>query len=99
MSELRNFLLGYFEAQYTLLKSHQPEVIGHFDLCLLWTPSISLRSREWKDVWTLVERNVKYVIDYGGLFEANSAALRKGWNTSYPSEDVLNVSSVLVTGL
>lgn len=32
------------------------------------------------------------MINYGGLFEANGAALRKGWETSYPSREVLEVS-------
>ena len=94
-TQLTAFLLSYFDAQYEMIKSHQPEVIGHFDLCLLWTPDLSLRSSELSCVWAKVERNVGYAIDYGALFEANAAALRKGWKTSYPSGDVLQVSPSL----
>ena len=96
LAELRPFLLAYFEAQYELLTTHQPEVIGHFDLCLLWTPDISLRSPDLMCVWEAVERNVRFVIGYGGLFEANAAAIRKGWTTSYPSRDVLDVSCLVL---
>ena len=87
-----NFYRAYFDAQYDVLRTLKPEVIGHFDLCLLWTPERSLQGEEMDEVWEKVERNVKYAISYGALFEANSASLRKGWPTSYPSPDVLNVS-------
>lgn len=91
VEELRPFLLAYFDAQYELFTIHQPEIIGHFDLCLLWTPGISLQNPELEGVFKKVERNVRYVVGYGGLFEANSAALRKGWETSYPGREVLEV--------
>jgi histidinol-phosphatase (PHP family) len=92
ISELRVFLLDYFEAQYEMLQALQPEVVGHFDLCLLWTPNVSLRSEELAGVWEKIKRNVSYVVGYGGLFEANAAAFRKGWETSYPGKDILKVS-------
>ncbi|WOO77378.1 putative histidinol-phosphatase [Vanrija pseudolonga] len=84
--ELEPFLIAYLDAQYKLLQRHQPEVVGHFDLCLLWCPSASLES-----VWDRVKRNVEYAISYGALFEANAAAIRKGWSTSYPTPNVLRL--------
>lgn len=93
LSELRPFLLAFFDAQYRLLQTHQPEVVGHFDLCLLWTPDIPLGSDQLEGILENVERNVEYVVGYGGLFEANSAAFRKGWGTSYPSREVFQVST------
>lgn len=92
MDDIRTFLLAYFDAQYDMLQTHQPEVIGHIDLCLLWTPDISLRNERLQAVWEKVIRNVEYAISYGGLFEANAAAIRKGWKTSYPNPDILQVS-------
>lgn len=94
--DIRTFLQAYFDAQYEMLQTHQPEVIGHIDLCLLWTPEISLKSDEMAEVWEKVVRNVEYAIEYGGLFEANAAAFRKGWKTSYPSPDILRVSCLLI---
>ncbi|GMK55436.1 hypothetical protein CspeluHIS016_0204920 [Cutaneotrichosporon spelunceum] len=84
--EMRPFLEAYLDAQLGVLQAHQPEVVGHFDLCLLFAPEASLKS-----VWDRVERNVRYAVGYGALFEANAAALRKGWMTSYPSPDVLQL--------
>ncbi|KAL1412887.1 hypothetical protein Q8F55_000636 [Vanrija albida] len=85
-AELEPFLIAYLDAQYHLLQRHQPEVVGHFDLCLLWCPGASLES-----VWDRVKRNVEYAISYGALFEANAAAIRKGWHTSYPTPNVLRL--------
>ncbi|OXB38516.1 hypothetical protein LQV05_002677 [Cryptococcus neoformans] len=83
------FFEAYFDAQYDLIVTHQPEVLGHIDLCSLWIPNISLMQQE--RVWQKVIRNVKAVIAYGGLFEANAAAIRKGWDTSYPCRDILQL--------
>lgn len=95
--ELRKFLDKYFDAQYVMLQRLQPEVVGHIDLCFLWTPSIDfLLAEEFKQVRHKVERNVSYVVKYGGLFEANSAALRKGWSTSYPCRDILRVCHLII---
>lgn len=96
--QLELFLLKYLEAQYEMIEYLEPEVIGHFDLCLLFNPGYSLKGRGKEEIWRKVERNVKRVIDYGGLFEANGAALRKGWETSYPSKEVLEVRQIIFLG-
>ncbi|EPT00907.1 hypothetical protein FOMPIDRAFT_1162212 [Fomitopsis schrenkii] len=79
-------LCSYFDAQYDLLTRFHPEIVGHIDLCRLYTPT--LRFRDYPVVWDKLERNVRYAIDYGALFELNAAALGKGWDASYPGEDV-----------
>lgn len=84
--QVDKFLEAYFDAQYAMLQRHKPEVVGHIDLCLLWIPQIKLTK-----VWEKVRRNVEFAISYGALFEANAAAIRKGWTTSYPSRDVLRL--------
>lgn len=80
---------AYFESQHTLIEQYRPEVIGHFDLCLLFNPDLDLQSEPL--VWNKVKRNVKLAISYGALFEVNSAALRKGWSTPYPSPPILKL--------
>lgn len=92
IEDIKTFLLEYFDAQWDMLQL-RPEVVGHFDLCLLWTPDIELRVRGMEEVWTKVKRNIEFVVGYGGLFEANAAAIRKGWESSYPSSDILEVGS------
>jgi histidinol-phosphatase (PHP family) len=38
-----------------------------------------------------VERNIKEVVAYGGLFEVSAASFRKGWDEGYPGSEVLQV--------
>jgi histidinol-phosphatase (PHP family) len=72
---LEAFMLGYFDAQYELIQRFKPEVIAHFDLCRFTIPTFALQifplSRK------MIERNIRYAVDYGALFEINTAALRK----------------------
>lgn len=93
--ELIPFLGKYLDAQYEMIEALEPEVIGHFDLCLLFNPGYRLDQRV--EVWDKVKRNVERVVRYGGLFEANGAAFRKGWETSYPSKEVLRVSHRIIS--
>jgi histidinol-phosphatase (PHP family) len=83
------YLEKYFDAQYEVLSRFHPEVVGHIDLCRLYVPTLNLRL--YRRAWVKLERNVKFAIEYGALFEANAAALRKGWDASYPGRDVLKV--------
>ncbi|KAG8967669.1 histidinolphosphatase [Tulasnella sp. 419] len=86
------YLTSYFDAQLLLMQRLHPEVIGHFDLCRLYRPGLRLDSSISSDIFSRIERNIDYAISYGALFELNAAAFRKGWATSYPGEDILNVS-------
>ncbi|KAH9840211.1 polymerase/histidinol phosphatase-like protein [Rhodofomes roseus] len=79
-------LCSYFDAQYEVLRHFHPEVVGHVDLCRLYNPT--LQFGDYGAAWEKLERNVKYATNYGALFELNAAALRKGWEASYPGEDV-----------
>ena len=84
------FLSEYFDAQYQLLQRFKPEIVGHFDLCRLYTPD--LQFLEYPSVWEKITRNVDYAIEYGALFEMNAAAFRKGWETAYPGKDIVQAS-------
>jgi len=58
-----------------------------------------IRLSQWKAiVWTKVMRNIKQVISYGGTFELNSAAFRKGFIEPYPTSEIaavlLSISSL-----
>jgi histidinol-phosphatase (PHP family) len=90
MDHLCTFFEAYFDAQYTLLTAHHPEVVGHFDLCRLYTPSVTFEG--YPTVMTKIKRNVQYAIDYGAVFELNAAALRKGWPSPYPGRDIFEAS-------
>ncbi|KAI0752961.1 histidinol phosphate phosphatase H [Daedaleopsis nitida] len=83
------FLCAYLDAQYTLMQRFHPEVIGHFDLCRLYTPA--LRFASYPAALERVQRNVQYAVEYGALFELNAAAFRKGWDAAYPGDDVVEI--------
>lgn len=79
----------YLDEQYALLEHVRPAVVGHFDVVKLFEPDFDLRADP--AVWARVERNVRYAVGYGALFEVNASAFRKGWRTAYPGPDVLRV--------
>ncbi|KAG8722989.1 histidinolphosphatase [Ceratobasidium sp. 395] len=88
-----SYLNAYFDAQLQLMERIHPEVIGHFDVCRLYTPNLSLRA-----VWPRVERNVKYAIEYGAVFELNAAAFRKEWDSAYPGREIVELIKSLGGG-
>lgn len=94
----RSLYKDYFELQYQVISQLQPHVVGHFDLIRLFEPADEVDSSgkrlgdvvletDWPEVWHLALRNIRAVAAYGGLFELNSAAIRKGWSTPYPRRD------------
>lgn len=77
---------AYFDLQYELITRMAPPVIGHFDLIRLFSSTQDLSS-----VWELVERNITEGIRRGCLFEINTSAISKGWDTPYPKRDIAKV--------
>lgn len=92
-AELLSFFNAYFDAQYQLLSTQRPEVIGHFDLCRLYMPNIDFKDEALPGVWSKIQRNIRFAAGYGALFELNAAAFRKGWEVSYPGPEIVEVSS------
>jgi histidinol-phosphatase (PHP family) len=96
------FLSAYFDAQYDLLRRFHPEIVGHIDLCRLYTPDLRFRDHDDDNEggtyhpWEKLERNIRFAIGYGALFEVNAAAFRKGWVTPYPGEDVVHASLFII---
>ncbi|UZJ55196.1 hypothetical protein CBS101457_004516 [Exobasidium rhododendri] len=88
----------YLDQQHDLIEHFEPEVIGHFDLCRLYQPDTPMatiasqtdREPLLEELQEAVQRNIRLVCRYGGLFEVSSASIRKGWSTPYPGADVLD---------
>lgn len=91
----------YFELQFKMLVTLEPTVVAHFDLIRLMCSDAQVDTitgknikseinieTDWPQIWKKIVRNIQYVASYGGLFELNSAALRKGWSTPYPQPDI-----------
>lgn len=86
----------YFDEQYDLLVQVKPLVIGHFDVIRLWSPDKMIKLSQWPSVWSKVGRNIETVIQYGGVFELNSAAFRKGFEEAYPTSEIAKVCSPFI---
>jgi histidinol-phosphatase (PHP family) len=78
----------YFDSQYEMLNALKPKVVGHFDLIRLLSDEPDRDLREMKGVWEKAVRNLKLVVEQGGLMEINSAGLRKGLEEPYPGRAV-----------
>ena len=79
----------YFDSQYEMLKALKPKVVGHFDLIRLFSDRKNGDLREMKGVWERATRNLKLIVEQGGLMEINSSALRKGLEEPYPGRSVV----------
>jgi histidinol-phosphatase (PHP family) len=86
----------YFDEQYDLLRQVKPLVIGHFDVIRLCAPDKMVKVSQWPLVWSKVKRNIDTVIQYGGLFELNSAAFRKGFEEAYPTSEIATVNPFFI---
>lgn len=79
----------YFDDQYAMLQKLQPDVVGHFDLILLFTPDKLKHLISEPSIWEKIVRNISYAVQIGSLFEINSAAVRKGLGSPYPCTTIL----------
>ena len=86
----------YFEEQYNLLTRIKPLVVGHFDVIRLWAPDKMVKLSQWPSVWKKILQNIDTVNQYGGLFEFNSAAFRKGFDEAYPTSEIANVDLLIL---
>lgn len=82
----------YFDSQYEMLKALKPPLVGHFDLIRLKSDGPDRSFRIWPAVWEKIERNLKFVAEYGGVLELNSSSLRKGLAEAYPQSEICKVS-------
>lgn len=83
----------YFDAQYEMLCTLQPKIVGHFDLIRLLSKQPDRVLQGWGSgrVFEKVVRNLRIVRQYGGLLELNSSALRKGLKEPYPRREICEV--------
>lgn len=80
----------YFKSVCKTIEVLKPEVVAHFDLIRLFTPSELDIGHLQKDerVWSLIEKAIDLIIEFDLLVELNSSAIRKGWETAYPKPDI-----------
>lgn len=81
----------YFDAQYDMLRTLKPPIIGHFDLIRLYSDRSNDTMRSQARVWQRVMRNLEFIAGYGGILEINSSAVKKGLAEPYPQLDICKV--------
>lgn len=84
----------YFDSQFEMLKTLEPPVVGHFDLIRLKSDDPERSFKTWPAIWKKILRNLRCVIEYGGVLELNSSSLRKGMSEPYPKVEICQVSMV-----
>ena len=84
----------YFDAQYEMLQSLRPPVVGHFDLVRLNSDDPDGTFKLWPHIWQKIERNLKFIAEYGGVLELNSSSLRKGMTEAYPQSEICKVPNI-----
>ncbi|ESW97451.1 hypothetical protein KL918_001064 [Ogataea parapolymorpha] len=100
---LQAFFLAYFKQHQVMVRTLEPDIIGHFDLIRLFAlphdrcedtgkelKDINIE-RDWPEVWKVITETVELIVSQGGLVELNTAAIRKGWTTSYPKDDLFQL--------
>jgi histidinol-phosphatase (PHP family) len=87
----RELFGDYFDAQLAMLQATKPPVVGHFDLIRLLSDDPHRSFQQWRDVWGRIQRNLNFIISYGGLLEINFASFRKGMTEPYPKDEVAKV--------
>ena len=80
---------SYFDAQYNLIRSLQPAVVGHFDLIRLFDPDYNQRL-QLPAVAQRIKRNLRLIRDLDLILDFNVAALRKGAPEPYVSHHILS---------
>lgn len=75
--EMENVQDGKLETQ--VVKITQEEKLG-----------VSIE-HDWPEVWAIIEDCLQLIVDYDLTVELNSSAIRKGWNTPYPKDDIMRL--------
>lgn len=82
----------YYDLQLEMLVELKPRVVGHFDLIKLLNADPGRSPKEYGNVWKKIQRNLQFIVEYGGLIEVNSSGLRKGLPEPYPGRIICEAS-------
>lgn len=88
---------AYFDAQYEMLQSLRPEVVGHFDLVRLHDPSYA-HTLAVHEIQRRIVRNLKWVQESGAILDVNARALLKGHSEPYVCGSIFSLAAALDVG-
>lgn len=81
----------YYDTQLEMLKAVKPPIVGHFDVIRLYCDAPDASMKDHDRVWQKILRNLRFISDYGGMLEINTAAIRKGMREPYPQGEICQV--------
>ena len=79
----------YFDAQYELITSLKPSVVGHFDLIRIFDAGYAKRLSN-PEIEKRIDRNLHIVKQYGLMLDLNVRAFLKGAREPYISQPILS---------
>jgi len=88
---ITNLYCRYFDLQYEMIETLQPEVMAHFDLIRIFDPQYHQRWQQPK-ILACIRRNLQSIADKGLILDFNVAALRKGASEPYISAPILEMA-------
>ncbi len=80
--------LQYFDAQYELITTLRPPVIGHFDLVRIYDGAYQRRLLK-PDIEKRIDRNLHAIKRFGLFLDLNVRAIQKGASEPYVSRPIL----------
>lgn len=86
-----NLYCNYFDAQFEMIKSLKPAVVGHFDLIRIYDPEY-LERLERPAIVQKITRNLRLIKEMDLILDLNLRALLKGAKEPYVSHSILKMA-------
>ena len=83
--------LSYFDAQYEMIQSLRPFVVGHFDLIRIYDPDY-VRRLQTPEIMEKVKRNLTLVKDLNLVLDFNLRPLSRGEASPYLAPVILDLA-------
>lgn len=81
----------YFDAQYEMLETLRPPVVGHFDLIRLFDANYMARLQQ-PEIWQRILRNLELIQRFDLILDYNQRALLKGAQEPYIARPILEIA-------
>lgn len=85
---------AYFDAQYAMLRTVVPHVVGHLDLIRLYDPNY-IQTLAQPSVWGRVQRNLLWIREKDLILDVNARALLKKQPEPYVCRPILELAADL----
>ncbi|HCY85397.1 MAG TPA: histidinol phosphatase [Desulfobacteraceae bacterium] len=91
LGSMEAMYLAYFDAQYEMIQSLRPFVVGHFDLIRIYDPDF-VKRLQIPEVMEKIKRNLSLVKDLGLVLDFNLRPLSRGEASPYLAPVILDLA-------